>query len=362
MNIAKYEKDRYNEYRYRVSAYYGGQIVNIYDISAKAGVSIATVSRVLNNNPHVSEETRKRVMAVIDESRYVPNAFARGLGLNTMKTIGLLCPDASDPYLAQALDYLEADFRAHGYDCLLACTGREPEARKEGVLRMISRHVDSMVLMGSSFIEDKEEDNQYLREAADSVPIVLLNGHYQADGIYCVFCDDEKAMYDATNYLIEQGKKKILYLHHSLNNSGKRKLNGYRRALNENSIDLDERMILLVDKDRHTIPHVCMLLKELANRGLKFDAVIASEDILAVAAIKYAAEMGIAIPEDLALIGYNNSIMCLCTNPELSSVDNKLLTICQKIVQTVIDVLNGQKTETALAFEAELILRETTAE
>ena len=336
--------------------------MNIYDISAKAGVSIATVSRVLNNNPHVSEETRRRVMAVIDESRYVPNAFARGLGLNTMKTIGLLCPDASDPYLAQALDYLEADFRAHGYDCLLACTGRDPEARKEGVLRMISRHVDSMVLMGSSFIEDREEENQYLREAAESVPIVLLNGYYNADGIYCVYCDDEKAMYDATKYLIGQGKREILYLHHSMNNSGKRKLTGYRKALSECGIELDEQKILLVDKDKQTIPHVCQILKELSERGVRYDAVLASEDILAVAAIKYATDAGARIPEDIALIGYNNSIMCQCTNPELSSVDNKLLLICQRIVQTIINVLDGQKTEKTYAFDGELILRETTAD
>ena len=103
-------------------------------------------------------------------------------------------------------------------------------------------------------------------------------------------------------------------------------------------------------------------MKELAKSGVAFDAVLASEDILAVSAIKYATESGVKIPEDMALIGYNNSIMCLCTNPELSSVDNKLLSICRMIVQTVINVLDGQETETAYAFEAELILRETTAD
>ena len=169
-------------------------------------------------------------------------------------------------------------------------------------------------------------------------------------------------MYDATKYLINQGKKKILYLHHSMNNSGKRKLNGYRKALADNGIEEEEQRILLVDKDRQTIPHVCQLLKELATGGVEFDAVLASEDILAVSAIKYATESGVKIPEDMALIGYNNSIMCLCTNPELSSVDNKLLSICRMIVQTVINVLDGQETETAYAFEAELILRETTAD
>ena len=98
--------------------------VNIYDISRHAGVSIATVSRVLNNSPHVSEETRRKVMKVIDGCGYVPNAFARGLGLNTMKTIGLLCPDAADPYLARALACLEHAFRQKHYDCLLSCTNR----------------------------------------------------------------------------------------------------------------------------------------------------------------------------------------------------------------------------------------------
>ena len=106
--------------------------MNIYDISRRAGVSIATVSRVLNNSPHVSENTRKKVMAVIEGTGYVPNAFARGLGLNTMKTIGLLCPDASDPYLSQALTYLERAFRQQGYDCLLSCTDKELHARQQG--------------------------------------------------------------------------------------------------------------------------------------------------------------------------------------------------------------------------------------
>ena len=107
--------------------------VNIYDISRHAGVSIATVSRVLNNSPHVSEETRRKVMKVIDGCGYVPNAFARGLGLNTMKTIGLLCPDAADPYLARALACLEHAFRQKHYDCLLSCTNRDLAARRQGV-------------------------------------------------------------------------------------------------------------------------------------------------------------------------------------------------------------------------------------
>ena len=164
--------------------------MNIYDISRRAGVSIATVSRVLNNSPHVSENTRRKVMEVIEGTGYVPNAFARGLGLNTMKTIGLLCPDTTDPYLSQALNFLERAFRQQGYDCLLSCTGKELPARQQGVELLKSRHVDGIVLMGSSFIEDNPADNDYIRDAAKSVPVVLLNGSFPCENVYGVLCDD----------------------------------------------------------------------------------------------------------------------------------------------------------------------------
>ncbi|MEG0215095.1 MAG: LacI family DNA-binding transcriptional regulator, partial [Hungatella sp.] len=90
--------------------------MNIYDVSEQARVSIATVSRVLNGNPNVSDKTRTRVLDVMKELGYTPNIFARGLGLNTMKTIGIMCSDSSDPYLANAIYYLERELRVNGYD------------------------------------------------------------------------------------------------------------------------------------------------------------------------------------------------------------------------------------------------------
>ena len=94
--------------------------MNIYDVSKKANVSIATVSRVLNGNPNVSDKTRAHVMDVMEKMGYKPNIFARGLGLNTMKTIGIMCSETSDLYLADAVYYLERDLRVHGYDACSA--------------------------------------------------------------------------------------------------------------------------------------------------------------------------------------------------------------------------------------------------
>lgn len=334
--------------------------VNIYDISRHAGVSIATVSRVLNNSPHVSEETRRKVMKVIDGCGYVPNAFARGLGLNTMKTIGLLCPDAADPYLARALACLEHAFRQKHYDCLLSCTNRDLAARRQGVELLTSRHVDGMVLMGSTFIEENSEDNAYIRQAATNVPVVLLNGSFQCPNVFCVLCDDERAMKEAMNQLLDSGCKRVLYLYHSSNNSGQRKLAGCWDALAAHNLPVDETLMRRFDADKFSIHAVRDCLLELERDGLQFDAVLASEDVLAVGAMKYAQAVGRRVPENLSVVGYNNSNLCLCTEPELTSVDNRLPAICERIVETMLGVLEGREMPEKTVFTAEIIQRGST--
>ena len=334
--------------------------MNIYDISRRAGVSIATVSRVLNNSPHVSENTRRKVMEVIEGTGYVPNAFARGLGLNTMKTIGLLCPDASDPYLAQALTFLERAFRREGYDCLLSCTDKALPARRQSVELLKSRHVDGIVLMGSSFIEDNPEDNEYIREAAKTTPIILLNGFLLCENVYGVLCDDRQAMVEATLHLIDSGCRRVLFLYHSANYSGRRKLDGYREACTQRGIELDEKLLCFFDHQKSDVHQVRDLLLQLEREGLAFDAVLTSEDFLAVGALKYARAAGKRVPEDLAVIGYNNSSLCPCTEPELTSVDNKLPAICENIVTTMMGVLENKEMPQKTIYSSELILRGST--
>ncbi|MDD6051108.1 MAG: LacI family DNA-binding transcriptional regulator [Clostridiales bacterium] len=334
--------------------------MNIYDISRRAGVSIATVSRVLNNSPHVSENTRRKVMAVIEGTGYVPNAFARGLGLNTMKTIGLLCPDASDPYLAQALTYLERSFRQQGYDCLLSCTGKDLRARQQGVDLLKSRHVDGIVLMGSSFIENDPADNEYIREAARNVPVVLLNATFPCENVYGVQCDDQQAVMEAVRYLLDSGRKRILFLYHSNNYSGRRKLAGYREAHVQRGLAVDEKLLCFFERDKGSVHQVCDTLLALEKEGLAFDAVLTSEDILSVGALKYARATKRRVPEELSVIGYNNSSLCACTEPELTSVDNKLLAICEHISATMIGVLEGKEMPQTTVFTGELVKRAST--
>lgn len=334
--------------------------MNIYDISEKAGVSIATVSRVLNNSARVSQKTKEKVLAVMAEYDYVPNPFARGLGLKTMRTIGLLCPNASDYYLALALSHLERMLREQGYDSMLLCTGKQLTDREKGVEWLISKHVDGIILMGSTFVENSEEGNAYLRNAAKHLPMVLLNASYAFENIYSVLCDDYHATSAATQYLIEQGCKNILYIYHNRNYSGLKKLAGYKAALKSKGLPVQDKLIHYYVENKMSIPDVREYLVALDQKGLKFDAVMTSEDVLAVGAFKYAHKAGRKVPEELSIVGYNNSSYCLCCEPELSSVDNRLEMLCDQSVSTLVKVLSDENVPQKTVFMGELVQRGST--
>lgn len=333
--------------------------MTIYDISEKAGVSIATVSRVLNGSDNVSAETRKKVLAVMNEYDYTPNAFARGLGLNSMNTIGILCADSSDIYLADAVYHIEQELRANNYNCILCCTGYNLEDKKKYLNLLISKKVDSVILVGSNFIDADDKNNDYIREASKQAPILLLNADFDCENVYCSLCDDFKSTLEATTALIMHGITDILYLYNSQSFSGMRKLSGYQCALAQNGITLRPEYIQFFTGDRGDIPAVAKFLEEL-DSTIKYDAIMAADDNLAMGAIKYAARNHIKIPEELSIVGYNNSILSTCCEPELTTIDNHLETLCHHIVTTLIGILSGREMPQKVIFSSELVKRGTT--
>ncbi|MDD6571817.1 MAG: LacI family DNA-binding transcriptional regulator [Thermoflexaceae bacterium] len=331
--------------------------MNIYDVSKKAGVSIATVSRVLNGNANVSEKTRQRVLAVMDELGYTPNVFARGLGLNTMKTIGIMCTDSSDVYLANAVYYLEQELRANDYDSILCCTGTKNSTKKKYMELLISKRVDGIILVGSKFLETKPEENTYIIDAAQNLPIMLVNCYLEGDNIYSAQCDDESAVYSVTDALIKSGRKNIVYLYTSTSQSGLNKLSGYEKALELNHIPMRKEFMQLCHKD---ILRAKDYLNSLHVQNIPFDAVVTSDDSLAVGALKFAYENHVRVPDDLNIVGYNNSILARCTEPELTSIDSKVEALCSTTVNTLMGVFNGSNVPTRTHITADLIKRNTT--
>lgn len=331
--------------------------MNIYDVSEHAHVSIATVSRVINGNPNVSEKTRKRVLAVMEELGYTPNVFARSLGLNTMKTMGIMCADSSDPWLAEAIYYLEKELRSNGYDSILCCSGYQPETKKKYLELLRSKRVDAVILAGSHYVEAKAKDNAYLLEAAKDIPVMLVNGWLEGEQIYSTVCDDHAAVYNAALSLYRSGRTSVLYLYSGSSYSNLSKLSGYRDAVRDGGFELREELMVYCSKD---LDGAMERLEQLSGSGIYFDGVVAAEDILAVGAVKYADKAGLRVPEDLSIIGYNNSILSRCTTPEITSVDNKVEALCTTTVNTLMKVLDGGNVPAKTTITPELIKRGTT--
>lgn len=333
--------------------------LTIYDISKQAGVSIATVSRVLNGSENVKASTREKVLSIIEKNDYSPNAFARGMGLRSLHTIGILCADSSDIFLAKAVYYLEQELQINGYESLLCCTGYNLDVKKQYLNLILSKKVDSIILVGSNFIGFTDEENAYIKEASEQVPVMLLNASFDYDNVYSTLCDDYETMFNATNSMIESGIKDILYIYNSESYSGIKKKKGFSEAMEKSGIKKYSDLMFRYDGDIYQTDAVASFIEKIAKKH-KFSAVIASEDALAIGAVKYAYENNLKVPEDLSIIGYNNSVLSTCSTPSLTSIDNKLETQTHQLVKTLMGVLNGDEMPKKSIFSGSLVSRATT--
>ncbi len=333
--------------------------MTIYDISKKAGVSIATVSRVLNGSDKVRPATRKKVMDIIEKYDYTPNAFARGMGLHSLKTVGILCADSSDLFLAKAVYYLQQELQANDYESILCCTGFNLDIKKNYLDLILSKKVDGIILVGSNFIGTTEEENQYIKDVSTQIPIMLLNAAFDYPNVYSTLCDDYTAMAEVASSMIEAGITDILYLYNSNSYSGAKKLGGFEAAMNEHHIADYEKRIYFYDGDPQRVKDISRFMEPIYEKT-PFQGVIAADDALAIGAIKSAQQRGIRIPEELSVIGYNNSMLTCCCTPELTSVDNRLETQTHQLVQTLLGVLSGEEMPKQSVFSGKLIKRGTT--
>ncbi len=225
---------------------------------------------------------------------------------------------------------------------------------------LISKKVDGIILVGSHFIYESESDNRYIMDAALQVPVMLLNASFDAPNVYSIVSDDYNSMYEATKQMIASGIQDILYFYNSTSYSGKRKLAGYRAAMEEAGLLRSGNLMQLYTGSHEDIQGMSEHLMKVQGKGILFRGVIASDDNLALGAIKYARTAGLRIPQELAIIGYNNSLLAACCNPELTSIDNKLETLCQHLITTLMGLLNGSEMPKKTVFSGEIIHRGTT--
>lgn len=328
--------------------------MNIYDIAEKAGVSIATVSRIINKKGSVSPKTKENVLKVMDEMGYTPNAFARALGLDSIKMIGVICSDVSDIYYAKAVSVIENELREKGYDAILCCTGTELKDKKKAIDVLLAKRVDAIILIGSVFQE--ANDNSHIEKAAKNIPVIIINGEFEYDNTYSVMCDEYKAVKDCVVSLHQKGHKDILYIYDSESSSGKRKKNGYLDGMKSIGVPANHKYITKCNRD---IACVGRLVDEIIDNKSSFSAIITSVDTLAIGVIKALVHQGIKVPEDVSVIGFNNSILADFSTPTITSIDNKVEILCTDAVRTLLDVFENKNVSRVKTIQSEMIYRES---
>ena len=332
--------------------------MTIYDIAKLANVSTATVSRVLNGSKHVNEGTRNVVLEVIRKNNYQPSAIARGLSLRSMNMIGILAADCQSMFLATAIHHLEDFLRDKAYSTLLCCTGYTYEAKKERLRFLLAKNVDAVILVGSCYVYKDDEKNNYIREAANKVPVILINAFIQHPNIYSVACDDRRAIHEAAEWLYRTGTQDALFFYNQETYSGICKLAGFHEAARHFGRDW-QKYSLKIPNEIHHVHEIADYIHRAYAAGLHFDAVIAADDNLATGVMKFAKKAGLRIPADLRVVGFNNSAIAEYCEPELTSIDNHLEQMCRICVNTLDSVLDKSETVHNVVLSAQLIHRGT---
>lgn len=326
--------------------------MNIYDIAREANVSIATVSRVLNDSGNVRDITRQKVEAVLKKYNYVPSAIARGMITNSLKTIGIVTIDIRNLYYANVAHSIEQSLSVLGFNTILCNTGYDIEQKIKYLRMLVEKKVDSIILVGSPFKDPRLDEP--IEQISRDTPIIIVNGYYDYPNIYSVQCNDKKALEDSVEYLVSKGRKNFLYLYDAETYSGNQKLMGFKDAVSRHNVRSE---IFLVNPGLESAYNK---VKELLDLGFAFDAVLTSEDLTAIGALKCLTANNIRVPEDVSVMGFNNSVLSVCCTPSLSTVDSKMEEMGRIAVKVLHNVLKGEKTETSTIIDAELVLRETT--
>ncbi len=297
------------------------KLITIEDVAKRANTSIATVSRVLNKKTGYSEKTKLKVQEAIEELGYESNAIARSLKNKETNTIGVLVPNVSSMLSNEILNGIEEYAHTNGYSVLTSYTYSDSDKVMKSLKTFNEQRVDGLIFVSDFFLPEYYE---YVRDR--KMPIVLTAAESPDYPLSFIKVDDFKASYDAVSYLIAKGHEKIGMI--SANPqvhptaAGKSRLEGYKKALQDAALKIEDQRIVFCDG--FTFPIGRNKFKELIERAPDITAVFASSDDLAVGALNMAYELGIQVPEEVSIIGYDNIPITEMVWPPLATVSQPL--------------------------------------
>lgn len=325
--------------------------VNLRDVAKLAGVSLATASRVMNDHPQVSEETRRRVLAAAEQLGYKPDESKPRRQLAS-RVISLIVPDVSSPFYCAILQGVEREAFSQQFDLVLYTTVGRSE------VNVAERVAAAKNICGVIVVTPRHGEDRYLREIGAQLPVVVVDHRAEGSGFPHITVDNLRAGFQATSYLIAQGHRRIGFISGPLNiESALDRLRGYRLALDEANIPYDEGLVLQGDFEQNT---GYRLLKEWINAKPQPDAWFCSNDLMAAGAMQALVEHGIAVPDDVAVIGFDDLNIAQMTHPPLTTMRQPIREMGEIAMRILLRLLDGEELETnRIVLNAELVVRES---
>ncbi|MBQ6312379.1 MAG: LacI family DNA-binding transcriptional regulator [Lachnospiraceae bacterium] len=325
--------------------------MNIYDVAKEAGVSIATVSRVINNKGYVSEKTRQKIEAVLAKSEYQPSAIARGLAMGSMKTVAIFAVDVRVPHYAMTSFIIEQKLSKLGYMVVLCNTGEDPENWKRYLRTMMERKIDGIIMTGSIY---NRLDGDSVLETTGEIPIVLANGRLGRENCHSVIVDEGRGIELAAEHLYKRGHRRLAYVADKDTESGERKMGGFIRQMKLLGADSPERDVY---ETEYGLDGGSSIALKLHAKG--YDGLVFGEDLTAVGAMNELLRIGVDIPGEIAITGCNNSEYSYVCRPALTTVNNKGNILADLTSDLLVDLIEKRKETAELVIMPELVVRET---
>jgi len=332
-------------------------MVRLKDIALRAGVSIMTVSKALRGEPDVSAQTKARIKLLAQQMGYVPNSAAQSLRSNTNRLFGVIIPSLNNPIYARTV--LAIEERAHelGYDILLAHSLNNAEREEQGIRRFLARRVDGIFISPVYRIEP--EAHIYVELEARRTPVILL----APSAPFCssfpsVDCSDIAGSQSVTEHLLKLGHRKIAFLAGPPAASwAKERYEGYRRALREHDMEVDERLVF---QSGSTIEDGAKAALQMMNESCDATAVQAINDLVAIGCAEAYLKQGVKIPKELSVAGYGNLLSAEHFRVPLTTVRQPKARLGNAAVDMMLQLLRGETPEVR-RLAADLAIHESTA-
>ncbi|MGZ3845915.1 MAG: LacI family DNA-binding transcriptional regulator [Flavisolibacter sp.] len=331
--------------------------VTIYDIAKKLNISPATVSRGLQDHPAISKKTKKKINEMVDELGYRTNHFARNLRRQHTKTIGVLVHELNSNFITSVLAGIEKVTTEEGYDIIIAHSSESYEKEAANAENLFDKRVDGLI---ASLSFDTTNLDHFQPFIDKGVPVMFFDRVEQDGDNTVVIIDNAKCGYLATSHLIEQGCKRIVHVTSSLKrNVYSQRFKGYKDALFDNGVVFDESMLIVGDLTERAGVEAAM--KVLKMKPLP-DGAFITNDFVAAVFMRTLKEHGVSIPNDIAIVGFNNDAIGKLIEPALTTINYPGLDMGEIAARNLINHLKGlsniHQTNTIIV-RSELIVRKS---